>query len=136
MAEIIRDILYILITGVGMVLVKYLINLIDMKINDVQANITIADKVLLNQSIDKAQDAIKHVVLAVSQEYVDTLKTQGKFDEQAQTEAKNKAIAKAEKLITDESRNAIITIYGDFDEYLDSMIESYVQSNKKAKDKN
>ena len=64
------------------------------------------------------------------QVYVESLKKQGKFDEAAQEEAKNKAVETAKALISEESKNAIILLYNDFDVYLDANIEALVNANK------
>lgn len=69
-------------------------------------------------------------VLTVSQTYVDELKRQGKFDKQAQETAKQMAIDKAKSLITEEAKNAVTLLYGDFEAYLNSQIEALVRENK------
>ena len=111
-------------------IIKELIDFFNKKIDEAQVNIDILNNQKLNQYIDKAQEIIGNAVLTVSQTYVDTLKKNGSFDEASQEEAKNKAIEIVNKMITEESKNAIIILYGDFNTYLDSMIESLVKQNK------
>ena len=130
MKDIILDIMYILITGVGIVLTKYVIDLLNSKINEAQSNTKIADYDVLNKYIDSAQEIISNIVLSVSQTYVDSLKASGRFDVESQTIAKNKAVELAKNMITEESKNAIIILYGDFDAYIDNIIESCVKKNK------
>lgn len=130
MEELIRTIIYLIFTCVGVAIVKEVLTFINKKIDEVQVNTDITNYKKLNQYVDKAQEIIGNAVLTVSQTYVDTLKSNGSFTKEAQEKAKNKAIEIANKLITEESKNAIIILYGDFDVFLDSMIESLVKQNK------
>lgn len=130
MTELIQNILYILITGVGVLLIKCLMNFINAKIDEVQNNKELAEKEKLNQYIDTAQDVIYNVVLMVTQTYVESLKKSGQFNKEAQIEAKNMAIDMAKELISEEAKNAIILVYNDFDAYLASTIEAIVNQTK------
>lgn len=130
MEELIRNIIYLVLTGVGVAIVKEVLTFINKKIDEVQANKEITNYQKLNQYVDKAQEIINNVVLSVSQTYTDSLKQSGDFDKEAQEQAKNKAIEMANKLITEESKNAIIVLYGDFNAFVDVMIESFVKQNK------
>lgn len=130
MRNVLENICYILISGCGIALTKYICSLINNKINELQINKELKQYEKLNQYIDSAQEAISNAVLTVTQTYVESLKKAGNFNKEAQIEAKNMAMDIAHKLITDNCKQAIITVYGDFDEYLDSAIESLVQFNK------
>ena len=61
---------------------------------------------------------------------MDSLKKQGKFDEEAAKTAKQMAIDKAKALITEDSKAAIETLYSDFEAYLNDAIEELVRENK------
>lgn len=130
MGEILRDILYIVISGCGIALAKYLVDFINEKINEVQVNTDIKEHDQLNKYIDDAQKVISNIVLSISQTYVETLKSKGEFTPEAQKEAKEKAITLAEDMISEESKNAIIIVYNDFNKYLDATVESFVNQNK------
>lgn len=130
MKELIQNILYILITTSGVLLIKCLMNFINAKINELQTEKEIKDNELLNQYIDMVQQIVYDVVLMVSQTYVDSLKSSGSFNEEAQKQAKDMAIEMAKALISEEAKNAIITVYNDFDSYLASLIESVVKQSK------
>ena len=135
MQNVLENICYIIITGCGIALARYIVSLVNKKVDEIQVNTEIKNNEKLNQYVDLAQDAISNAVLSVSQVYVDSLKANGSFTKEAQAEAKEKAIKRAKTLITEESRNAIIILYGDFDSYLDSMIETIVRSSKIEKNK-
>ena len=130
MGDVVRNICYIIVSSCGVALAKYICSLINEKINEAQVNTDIKNNEKLNQYVDLAQNAIENAVLKTMQTYVDTLKKQNKFDEAAQEEAKNKAIETAKTLISEESKNAIILLYNDFDVFLDANIEALVNANK------
>jgi hypothetical protein len=130
MSEILRDILYIIISGCGVAVTKYIVDLVNKKVNEAQVNTEIKEYEKLNKYVDMAQDAIEKAVLTTAQTYVDSLKNSNGFTKEAQEEAKNKAIEIAKQMITEESKEAIIILYGDFNVYLDSTLESLVKQNK------
>ena len=128
--DIVRDILYILITGCGVAVAKYLVGFINKQIDKTQVDTDIKNNEKLNQYVDSAQKVISNVVLTMNQTMVDSLKNSGKFDKTAQEEAKNKAVEMAKQLISEESKKAIIILYNDFDVYLNTALESAVNANK------
>lgn len=130
MQNVLENICYIVITGCGIALARYICLVVNKKVDEIQVNTEIKNNEKLNQYVDLAQDAISNAVLSVSQVYVDSLKASGAFTKEAQTEAKEKAVERAKSLITEESKKAIIILYGDFDSYLDSMIEAVVRASK------
>ena len=130
MTELIQNILYILITSAGILLIKCLMEFINAKIDEIQKDKNIEDKEQLNKYVDMVQQIVTNVVLSVSQTLVDSLKLSGTFDKEAQKKAKEMAIDMAKQLITEEAKNAIEVLYGDFDIYLDVLIESYVKQTK------
>lgn len=80
-------------------------------------------------------DAVKAVMTAVTstfQTYVDSLKKQGKFDEKAQKIAFNTARDTALLMLTQDMRDAVTTLYGDFDTWLSKTIEQLVLANKEG----
>ena len=128
--EMLLDILYAVITCCGVIIAKEIINFINKKIDEIQINTEIKNHEKLNDYINDAQKIISDVVLTVSQVYVESLKKSGNFDEAAQKEAKDMAIDIATKLISEEAKNAINVLYGDFSDYLDVAIESMVNQSK------
>lgn len=135
MRNVLENCCYILISGCGIALARYLCVLINRKVDELQLNKEIKNNEKLNQYIDLAQAAIEDAVLQTMQVYVDTLKKQNRFDETAQEEAKNKAIETAKTLISEESKNAIILLHNDFEVFLDARIEALVNTKKSIPDK-
>ena len=66
------------------------------------------------------------------QTYVDSLKKSGQFDKTAANNAKKQAIEIAEKLISDNSKIAIETVFGNFEEYINNKIEAVIKSEKQV----
>ena len=135
MKNVFENICYILISGCGVALARYICLLVNKKVDELQLNKEIKNNEKLNQYIDLAQDAIEDAVLQTMQVYVDTLKKQNKFDETAQEEAKNKAIETAKALISEESKNAIVILHNDFEVFLDARIEALVNIKKSLPNK-
>lgn len=123
----IQDVLYLIITGILPLLITYGILFLKVKIKEQEKNL---ENDQLVKYIDAATDAISKAVLTVNQTYVDSLKKQGKFDEEAAKTAKQMAIDKAKALITEDSKTAIETLYSDFESYLNDAIEELVRENK------
>ena len=63
---------------------------------------------------------------------MDSLKKQGKFDEEAQKIAFNTARDTALLMLTQDMRDAVTTLYGDFDTWLAKTIEQFVLANKEG----
>jgi len=133
--EILQDILsvviYTVITGAGVIIVKKVSDFFNTKIDEVQADTQLSKYDGLNKMIDQVQSVITTVVQATNQTFVDDLKKANKFTKESATEAKNKALEMAKELITEETANAIEQVYGNVDLYLDSMIENTVKELKK-----
>lgn len=77
-------------------------------------------KEVLTEILQFARDAVVYT----AQTYVDRLKKNGEFTEEAQLEAFNKAKETALKFITKESRELFEDVYGDLEEYLEVLIEA------------
>ena len=125
--DILKSIIYIIITGILPIIVPYIIKLFNAKIDELTANI---ENEKAKRYIDVIVDAISIAVTSVNQTYVDSLKEAGTFDKESASVAKRLAIQKAKDLITADSKQFIEMAYGDFDKYLEDAIESYVRQEK------
>ena len=116
--------IYAVEVAVGLVItvgVPYLFSLLKQK-----ANSDIALKYL-----DKAEGYVNDAVLMVKQTFVDSLKSEGKFDAEAQVEAFEQAYATWEQMISDEMKNIISETVGDLDAWVKTKIEAAVIESKK-----
>lgn len=130
MKEIVMEILFTIITGCGMFLVKKIVDFINAKIDELETTTGLAEHEQLSKYINDAQEIISNTVTMVSQTFVDSLKASGKFDKESAETAKNMALTTAKELISEESKEAIATVYGDFNTYLNTTIEATVKNNK------
>lgn len=96
---------------------KEIINKLD---NDVAKKYT---EMITNTVID--------CVIATNQTYVETLKKQGKFDENAQKVAFEKTLNAVLGILTEEAKNYIKETTGDLNLYLSQLIEAEVNKAKK-----
>lgn len=73
---------------------------------------------------------ITDCVIATNQTYVDSLKTQGKFDAEAQKKAFNMTLTAVLSILNDEAKEYLTAIYGDLNTYITKQIEAAVNKNK------
>lgn len=125
------SVLYVVVTLILPVITGFVVNLIKTKIKES----TIIKEATKNENISNlVKDALSDVLDAVkyvNQVYTDSIKKIGKFDEEAQKEAFNRAYEAALTMISDETKKIIDEVYGSFDEWLRLKIEAAVNSEKK-----
>lgn len=123
-----NEILLNIISAVATFVITPLIAYLGIKLSNYLKTKTNNEK--LQKYIDSATTAVTIAVSSIMQTYVDTLKKNGNFTEEAQKEAFENAKNKALTLITQDAKNAIATNYGDFDEWLNDLIETKVKEIK------
>lgn len=109
------------------VLVAYLVQYIQVKTKDI---ITKNDNELLNKYISMLSDTVVSCVMATNQTYVETLKTQGSFDLEAQKKAFEMTYDAVISILSDDAKEYLTNIYGDLKVYITNMIETEVYKNK------
>lgn len=128
--EMIQYILYIVLTAILPVAAKYTVNFIQARIRESafieEAAKTEARSILIKDALSDVMDA----VLYVNQTFVDTLKARGEFTQSAWAEAKQKAYNAALLSVSEESKKAVASVYGSFDNWLQLKIEATVQAAK------
>lgn len=125
--QALHEILYVLIVVILPLLVRYVVVYLNVKTKEYAERM---ENETLRKYVEDANEVIASIVLAVSQTYVDAMKKAGKFTPEAQEIAKNMAVQKAKELISDASREAIITLYNDFESYINNQIEALVRETK------
>lgn len=118
--NIILSALSIVVTGLVSWGVSVLINWMNVKIKD---------QTLVNH-LSAITQIVTDAVMNVFQSFVETLKTNGNFNEEAQKEAKEKAMTIIESQLTGELRKYIADNYGDVQKWLNNKIESVIYSLK------
>lgn len=119
-----KDLLiYIIQTLCGLVItvgIPYLFTLLRKKIKDEK----------LERIINRVENIVSKTVILVNQTYVDALKETDMFDKEAQKAAFEMCKEKVLAMLNDESIKAIAETFGDFDEWIRTLIEAYVRDNK------
>lgn len=125
--ELLNSLLYVVITAVIPVLVTFLVKFLRIKFDQVQEE---TDQLIINNTVNAALDLILDTVQSTSQTYVDSLKESGEFNEVAQVRAFNQTKDTVMKLLSEESKNILATLYTDLDAWLDTQIEAAVRQTK------
>lgn len=127
MKEILTTLIQVVVIPAIPVLVTYLVKFLKAKADQTTTKI---DNELIRTYLQEATDAVLQAVTCTAQTYVDTLKKQGKFDEEAQRTAFNTAKNIALQLLTAEAKQMIEDLYGDLMLWLDTKIEQTVKEQK------
>ena len=109
------------------ILTKYITAWIEIKINEMTES---KNDVTFTKYMTLLQDTVISCVIATNQTYVETLKAQGKFDAEAQKEALKKTYDAVMAILTEDAINYLKEVLGDFDAYVNIMIESQVNMQK------
>lgn len=119
-----KDLLiYIIQTLCGLVItvgIPFLFTLLRKKIKDEK----------LARLISRVENIVSKTVILVNQTYVDALKEDGLFDKEAQKAAFEMCKEKVLAMLNDESIKAIAETFGDYEEWIRTLIEAYVRENK------
>ena len=81
--------------------------------------------------IKMIEKTITDCIIATNQTYTNSLKEQGKFDEEAQKIAFEKSFNAVMTILSDDAKQYIIETTGDINVYLTQKIEATVNQNKK-----
>lgn len=126
--EVLKDLLYILITAAVPVLTAYVCKFLYAKWTEGKVKI---ENEKISTTLDSVIKMVLGVVESVNQTFVDELKKKGAFTEDSAKEAFNKSKETALKMLSNESADIITKVYGDVDVYLDTLIEATVKQLKK-----
>jgi len=127
MKDIGLQILYIVVSAIMPVIAGFLAALIKQKVSEISARMENEKIAIYLQTVT---NVLTDAVLEVEQTYVDTLKKAGEFTPEAAEKAKAKAYEIADRLITQNCKEAVEYIYGDFESYALTKIEALVKENK------
>lgn len=75
-------------------------------------------------------DTITTCVIATNQTYVDSLKSQGAFDMNAQKQALQMTLNSVIAILSDEAKTYLKELYGDLNQYITQRIEAEVRITK------
>ena len=84
----------------------------------------------LARLLTRVENIVKQTVILINQTYVDALKEEGLFDKEAQKAAFEMCKEKVLAMLNDEAIVAIAETFGDYEEWIRTLIEAYVRENK------
>lgn len=117
---IVEKVLEIIVWPLLATLTAYVISYVKNKINNATAS----------KYLDMANETIYNCVMATKQTFVDTLKAEGKFDEEAQKKAFDKSFEAIKALMSTECEKYLQEAYSDIDGYIKQRIEATVNEIK------
>lgn len=123
----ILDLLSIVLIGVIPVLTTKLIKFINIKIALAKDKSQSDNEKRILESIQKT---VETVVNYVSQTFVDALKNRNEFTPEEQAAALKMALEKTEEMLSEEAKEFIMANYGDITEWLTTVIEATIKTNK------
>lgn len=109
------------------ILVKYLVDFLSAKRDELKAK---TNSEVAKKYTDMIYDTVVKCVVATNQTYVDNLKKEGSFDEEAQKVAFNRTMTAVMAILTQDAKDYIIEATGDLQTYLTQLIEAEVKKNK------
>lgn len=127
--KLLQEIFYVCVIPLLGVLTTYLVQYLKAKGNQIADS---TDNALASKYIKMLTETICTCVEATNQTYVEALKKAGAFDEAAQKEAFNKTKEAVMNILSDEAKKYLASIYGDLDQFIESMIEAQVKLAKKS----
>ena len=125
--SIISTIITAFIIPVLIICSKKLVSFIKAKEDEVTSNI---DNESISLAFNTLFDFVETAVVSTNQTIVDSLKNMDKFDKQSQIEAFNTTKNTILNSLSEQTINLIKSYVGDFDSYLDSLIQSSVNKHK------
>ena len=125
--EMLSDIFEVCILPLLAVLTGYAVQFIRAKSAETAAR---TENETAQKYIKMIEKTITDVIIATNQTYTNSLKEQGKFDEEAQKIAFQKSFDAIMAILSDDAKEYIISTTGDINIYLTQMIEAEVSKNK------
>ena len=125
--EMLSDIFEVCILPLLAVLTGYAVQFIRAKSAETAAR---TENETAQKYIKMIEKTITDVIIATNQTYTNSLKEQGKFDEEAQKVAFQKSFDAIMAILSDDAKEYIISTTGDINIYLTQMIEAEVSKNK------
>ena len=125
--DIVEKIFELVVFPVLTILGIYIARLISVKLDELRKK---SDNDKHQKYIMMLDKTITECVLATTQTYVDTLKKQGKFDEEAQRIALETTYKNVLAILTADAKTYLESAIGDFNAYLLNKIEAEVSLNK------
>lgn len=123
--EVIASLLTTVLTVTVPILLRYIVVWVNAKIAAVTSETQ-------QKYLKMAVDAIYTATLETTQTYVENLKDQNIFDEEAQKKALQMSIDRAKEIMGEKTRTMLESIVGDINAYITSQIESMISMQPRS----
>lgn len=121
--EFAQTIFTVVIIPLLCVLTKYGVAFLSAKCDELREK---SNNELHDKYITMLQDTVTDCVLTTTQTYVEALKNKNAFDKEAQINAFNMTKQAVLAILTEDAKEYLTNALGDFDKYLETLIESQV----------
>lgn len=126
-AELVTQIFEVCIIPLLGILTTFFVKWVNAKIGQMTQN---SDNALQKKYLEMLNETITNCVIATTQTYVESLKKQGSFDEEAQKKAFTMTYEAVLGLLTDDATKYLTEAVGDLNLYIKQKIEAEVKLNK------
>lgn len=127
MSDLVTQIFQVCLIPLLGVLTAYAVSYLKAKQQELTSK---TENATLNKYLYMLFDTVNTCVVATNQTYVDALKAEGKFDEEAQKNAFEKTYNAVLTILSNEAKTYITSTFGDLEQYLIKLIEESVKDNK------
>jgi hypothetical protein len=125
--EVIKILFEVVLIPLLGTLTIFIIKFLNAKSKDLQAKI---DNDIADKYIAMIAATVEQCVIATNQTYVESLKSMGRFDAEAQKIAFERTLNAVLSILSDEAKDYIFEATGDVSAYLTNLIEASVNANK------
>lgn len=127
MPDIVIDIIQVCIIPLLGIITKYLVDFLQAKRDEINDKI---DNETAEKYTEMIFNTITACVIATNQTYVNSLKEQGKFDEEAQKKAFDMTMSAVLDILSDDVKKYMEEFTGDLNAYLTNLIEAQVFTHR------
>ena len=124
--EILNELLLVIIIPLLGILTKYIVSFLQVKVDDLKSQKEIKDNAILQKYVDEIEEVIVKSIKTTNSTFVDNLKKNGTWSKENFETAFNMTKDSVMKLLTDEKKELIKSMYEDIDTYLKATIEAYI----------
>ena len=125
--ELLYQLFELVLVPVLGILTVYVVTLIKSKTEEIKSK---SNNALLNKYLDMLQVTVSDCVVATTQTYVDTLKKEGKFTEEAHKEAFDRTFNNVLNILSADAKEYLTEAVGDLDSYITTKIEAEINRTK------
>lgn len=127
MPDIVIEIIQVCIIPLLGIITKYLVDFLKAKRDEINDKI---DNETAEKYTEMIFDTVTACVIATNQTYVNSLKEQGKFDEEAQKKAFDITMSAVLDILSDDVKKYMEEFTGDLNAYITNLIEAQVFTHR------